>query len=66
MSNNQHAALISFNLLYSLLRKEKDPSTLSLLQKDFYEIAGFLEGDEQQQLYWRYEEKLIEIYQLIV
>jgi hypothetical protein len=66
MATNQHAALICFNLIYSLLRKEKDASLQTLLEKDFYEIAAFLESDDQQPLYWRYEEKLIEIYQLIV
>lgn len=42
MDTNIHAALISFNLLYSLLRKEKDPPTLALLERDFYDIAAYL------------------------
>ena len=54
LASNQHATLICFNLLYALLKKEKDASILALLEKDFYDIAAFLENDEQQALYWRY------------
>lgn len=30
-ATNQHAALICFNLLYALLRKEKDPAIVAIL-----------------------------------
>lgn len=40
---NSHATMICFNLLYSLLSKEKDHNTLALIEKDFYEISAYLE-----------------------
>lgn len=33
---NAHATMICFNLLYSLLVKEKDQATSALIEKDFY------------------------------
>jgi hypothetical protein len=45
MNHNQHATFICFNLLYFLLRKEQDSSLRAQVEKEFFEIAAFLEAE---------------------
>lgn len=36
---SQHATLKCFNFLYFLIKKEKDPTILPLIESDFYEVS---------------------------
>ena len=53
--SNQHSTLICFNLIYALLKKQKDEHIRNEILSIFYDITEHLMVEENRQAYKKYE-----------
>ena len=53
-------------MIFALLKKEKEEEARNQLLQLFYDIADHLQQNENYALYLKYEEKLLEIFDLIM